>query len=414
MLNVSARTRRYFGPGLPVAVEAQACRAIGDLGLVKFHIATTAPVRRKPLLDEAIDNLEERVAKAEALQENITQHGDVGHYRFAASIWRSLGLGHLTLCYTALGEHAQALQYGRAAVESATPSPDPVIRGISRFYYGHALLAAGEHEEARRQWDFSAKPDLCTSVIALCREPSDEHCRWLRTMRDLKIRFDRHDQHGYTALDYAVLAKHDNCSAIILRGLRDQMDRLHPEEEAEVDRQVNIRKVEAERRKQYRDIFQLTFRPLLAKKMPGTSSDSCLIELRNKYTNALKMDLDKREVFDNFKYISYAAFKSLGKLPKPNSTEDMEYLREHAKPGAAHEPENAARSPYVVFFSYEWRGKTSVPYGERDDSKGSQYKGMIDAIQLLLVSPPELTDTTNLSEDRIFMWLVSYTSLFGR
>ncbi|OQN95998.1 hypothetical protein B0A48_17989 [Cryoendolithus antarcticus] len=405
------------GEGLLLALsaKAQACRAIGNLGLAKYHIATTTPVRRKPMLREAIDDLEKRVSWAEGIQlllddkfqmRRLLGSRDIREkYQFLASVWRILGLGRLTLCYTALGEHEQALQYGRAAVESASQSTDPVTRGVIRFYYGFALLAAGLPDRALRQWEYSTDSDLCSSVIALCQEPSEEHCRYLRKMRKLKVRFDRHDGVGYTALDYAVLADHANCISIVTRGIRDELDSLYPDAEAEADRQVAIKVAEAHRRKQYREILQLTFRTILAIPSVPERSESRILELRLQYAHELSTDLRKRELFDKFRFISYSTFESMGSLPDPNNTDDMATLHQNIR-SAADKPEaQLTAHPYVVFFSYEWRGRKVGQVDKPDDDHNTQYNRMLDAIEKLLRKGNKASGAAGLSRDEVFIWL---------
>nr|OQO17018.1 hypothetical protein B0A51_16819 [Rachicladosporium sp. CCFEE 5018] len=390
---------------LSISAKVQACRAVGKLGMTKYHIATTAPVRRHPLLEEAIDDLERRVQLAESLQHQLERYGDRGKHAFRANVMRIFGLGRLALCYTALHQHEQALQYVRAAAESASRSTDPLVRGLIRFYHGYALLAAGLPDQALLQWEYSTDSDLCSPVIALCKEPSEEHCRWLRRMRSLRSRFDRHDEVGYTALDYAVLADDPKCTAIVTRGLRDEMDSRFPDEEAEADRQVAIKLAEAHRRKQYRDIFQLAFRPILAKTSSSFDSDARLYDLRVQYTIELKTDLRKRELFDKFRSIPYSAFRSLGRLPKPSNVDDMAGLREHLR-AEVHRTEGQLPAwPYIVFFSYEWRGRRVGRLNEPDDNDHTQYNRMVDAVELLLGNKDKTTRTRKLTRDRVFIWL---------
>ncbi|OQO05789.1 hypothetical protein B0A48_09884 [Cryoendolithus antarcticus] len=345
---------------LSISAKVQACRAVGKLGMTKYHIATTAPVRRHPLLEEAIDDLERRVQLAESLQHQLERYGDRGNHAFRANVMRILGLGRLALCYTALHQHEQALQYVRAAAESASRSTDPLVQGLIRFYHG---------------------------------------------MRSLRSRFDRHDEVGYTALDYAVLADDPKCTAIVTRSLRDEMDSRFPDEEAEADRQVAIKLAEAHRRKQYRDIFQLAFRPILAKTSSSFDSDARLYDLRVQYTIELKTDLRKRELFDKFRSIPYSAFKSLGRLPKPSNVDDMAGLREHLRAEVHRTEEQLPAWPYIVFFSYEWRRRRVGRLNEPDDNDHTQYNRMVDAVELLLENQDKTTRTRKLTRDRVFIWL---------
>nr|OQO17498.1 hypothetical protein B0A51_16533 [Rachicladosporium sp. CCFEE 5018] len=383
----------------------QACRSIGNLGITKYHIATTDPVRSQSLLEEAIDHLGKRVQWAEDLQHQLEHHADLGGRCSSVGALRTFGLGRLALCYVALQQPERALQHVQAAVQSASQSTEPLIRGLTRFYHGYTLLAAGLPDQALREWELSSEADLCSPVIALCKEPTEEHCRWLRTMRSLKARFDRYDEVGYTALDYAVLAGHGDCISIVTRGIRDELDALYPDDEAKADTQLAIKVAESHRRKQYREMLQLTLRPVLANPPSVLPWASPLLGLRLQYAHTLRTDLRKRESFDKFKIISYAAFKSLGSLPRPLNAVDMAALQRHIR-------EESAVSffptyPHIVFFSYEWRGRRTGRPSEPDDDSRTQYTRMIDAIELLLLGGPEVTGPTirTLAEKDVYIWL---------
>lgn len=386
-----------------IAAQVQACRAIGNLGLAKIQCAMAMPAEARTVMyKHAIRYLEMRVTIARNILQDIDVKGDPGDYRPMVAEWQSLGLDRLAFCHTAIGDHHRAISCGEAAIELANKAHDPSMLAFSRFYYGNALQAAGSIEEAIHQWN--PEGDLCTPAIAFCKQPSEESCRNLRKLRSLAVGFDGCDEFGYSALDYAVLAGLDKYAALVMRGLRDELDMRYPDDEAEVEHQVDLRKAEARRRKHYRETFQTTFRPRLSQEQEKTSAEKCIAELRELYAHDLRWDLRKQEVLDTFNFLSYTSFKALGHLPNPGDTDGMERLRKQTRDDSLKRSQDSKNTPYVIFFSYEWRGKSPA---EPDDESKTQYSRMKDAIEQLLKNPGELTGIPDLTEDRISIWLVS-------
>lgn len=67
---------------------------------------------------------------------------------------------------------------------------------MSRLFYGRALFLDGYREEALEQFN---SPKVCTSTIALCKEPSQEYRRYLLELVEAGADMDLVEEQSYTA-----------------------------------------------------------------------------------------------------------------------------------------------------------------------------------------------------------------------
>nr|POF01032.1 hypothetical protein CFP56_20980 [Quercus suber] len=377
----------------------QACRAIGNLGLAEYHIAvegrggTSAPyVKDQDLLDNAIKHLHIRIRMAQNLRE---LRFDPEFYLISrAKTWQSIGWDRLTLCFVANGDSKRAVECGRQSQEltQGLRSKDPTVRALSRFYYGYALYHDGQREAAKERWNFTSNDDRCTSVIAMCKEPSKENYRYLELLRTQDVDFDGYDEQGYSALDYAVLSQNDDFRYTVCDGLRNEFTRKCGDHPRLVAERIKDQVREAERRGQYREVFQKVFRPVLLANtheaggfQNSISIIDCIGELRRQYMTLLAKSREQRKTFDNFKYMRYTDFKTkLGKLPSPSSQEDMEVVRDLLHD---YDDQASGKDKYVVFFSYRWLGRNAP-----DDAKQTQYSRMKSAMALFMDQHKELDE----------------------
>lgn len=390
--------------------QAEICRAVGNIGFTKYLLATTRPSDdRQSLLQAAIQDLSERVSLAVKLQTAMRQHGDFDGLEGKARMWRSIGLDRLTLCHLALNQVQEAVKCGLESWSLTQAQADPTVRALSRFYYGNVLLAQGRELEAKAHWDHTADGSLCTSAMALCKEPSTENNRHLRKLLNANVRFDLYDEQEYSALDYAILAGNRTCAAIVEYGLRNEFSKKWPEQEGYVEEQIAMRRLEAKRRKEYRDIFQAHIRPLLSANLGRTAGELRIANLRQSYAQLLENDQSKREAFDKFKFIPFTDLRDkLQRLPNPDDRDGLNKLGKLMKKYDPTQYNNhPSRAPYVIFFSYEWLGKYEHLLGHPDNHGHTQYNRMLNAVECLLALPPEVTGARNLTEDRIHIWLVS-------
>ncbi|KAF7560612.1 hypothetical protein G7046_g3538 [Stylonectria norvegica] len=347
--------------------ERAMCRAIGNLGVVNYQLSQQKDPPDSKLLDLAIDELEERVERARELQRNMgNQAADVktrARWMGVAITWESIGLNRLSLCYTACGDMKRAIDVCVEARRINSDSSDPTVIALSRFFLGRALYLDGQRDAAMAQFN-EARP--CSPAIALCKEPSEEHRQYLKSLVDAGVDMDLVDDHGYTALDYAVFNGDKETEALVLEGLRQG---LGPGAESLIhDRQTGARL-----RKAYRELFQEKLRPVLL----DSSSDDNLKSLRRAYAESLAQDAEKRQLFDGFKFIPYAEFCRFGRLPRWD-----DHLSQNYK-------DDEDEADFVIFFSYRWINKEPGAVSP-DDEKHTQYRRMIDASEELLRLHPSV------------------------
>jgi tetratricopeptide (TPR) repeat protein len=361
-----------------LSTELQMCRAIGNLGMTNYQLAIAGEQIDKTLLHEAIEQLKCRVTSAEDLQRQLI---GCDHYETVLT-WKALGLDRLTLCHAANGDLNEAIRCGENSRSLTSHSHDPTVKGLSRFFYGYALWRDGQREAAVQQWEFSEEGDLCTSVMALCKEPSKEQHVYLRIMVQEHVRMNGYDGQGYSALDYAVFSGDAETRDLILQGL------------ASTNTGPEIRELlkEARLRREYRSIFQGSFRRELMRER-----SDCIAIMRSQYAKMLDTDETKRELLDTFKYVRYMDYMSLGRLPRSDDGITVNFPRP-----TTHRND----STYVISISHRWLGKERLPSSLSPDNEyHTQYNRIKSAVSDFLDTHPEATP------ENIGLWLVSVISM---
>jgi tetratricopeptide (TPR) repeat protein len=361
--------------------ELQMCRAIGNLGMTNYQLAVISERPDRALLQKAIEQLWTRVGSAKDLRERL-----VGRRQYeTVRTWEALGLHRLTLCYAADGNLNEAVRCGEMARETTKYSSDPTVRALSRFFYGYALWRDGQRDEAVEQWEFAKVGDSCTSVMALCKEPSEEQREYLRILVKECVRMDGYDEQNHSALDYAVYCEDEATEQVVLQGLANTYS----------ESEVGKLREEAHLRKQYRKIFQETFRKELMKER-----SDCIATMRSLYAKLLDTDEKKRQLLDRFKYVRYTDFDGLGRMPKSDDGVTRTFSDQ-----TIHQNSNTP-TQYVIFISYRWLGKNNQPPShDPDDADHTQYKRVRVAVAEFLDNNP------NASSENIALWLVSLVTM---
>jgi tetratricopeptide (TPR) repeat protein len=335
------------------------------------------------LLELAIEQLKERVNRARHIKEALNiekmdpkkKFGRLKH----ASVWESVGLNRLSLCYTAQGNTREAINMARESQNIKIEPKDPTVIAMSHFFYGRALLRDGQREAAMEQFSPSV---ACTPTIALCKEPSEENRQYVQELVDVGVDMDHVDEYGYTALDYAVFGMDIEMEEIVIKGLRHTL-------KGGVDEEIIKRQYEARLRKGYRELFHDKMRPVLL-----NGGADALKNLRIVYAAALATNEQETmtQRFDTLKYVRYSDFLRCGRLPRYSDGFAKELSSElHAPQGLAAE--------FIIFFSYRWinqEGNRSFP----DDAENSQYHRMVKAMRDFLDLNPAV------DPDRLGIWLV--------
>jgi tetratricopeptide (TPR) repeat protein len=361
--------------------ELQMCRAIGNLGMTNYQLAVMSEPPDGALLQRAIKQLWMRVDSAKELLVRL-----VGRRQYeTVRAWEALGLHRLTLCYAADGKLNEAVSCGKMSRETTEDSSDPTVRALSRFFYGYALWRDGQRDEAVEQWEFAKVGDSCTSAMALCKEPSEEQREYLRILVKERVRMDGYDEQNHSALDYAVYCGDEVTEQVVLQGLAN----THSESE------VGKLREEAHLRKQYRKIFQETFRKELMKER-----SDCIATMRRLYAKLLDTDETKRQLLDRFKYVRYTDFDGLGRMPESDDGVTLTFSDQN------HQQNSNTPTQYVIFISYRWLGKDNQPPShDPDDADHTQYKRVRVAVTEFLDNHP------NASPGNIALWLVSLVTM---
>ncbi|KAH7355972.1 hypothetical protein BKA66DRAFT_446084 [Pyrenochaeta sp. MPI-SDFR-AT-0127] len=339
-----------------------ACRAIGNVGMVNYQLYLESDPKDYDLLESAISQLNERIERARAIRDVVLEA--IGHSR-------------LSLCYLAKGDFPRAVKVARENFRLTGLQKDATKVGFAGAFLGRALLLAGHKEEALT---YFTPISGCSPIIALCKEISGEHRKYIMEMinagADLKFR----DDQGYSALECAVYNGDEETAKIIEQGLRNQIQR----EGGNVDSQMAQLIYEANLRKGYRDIFQDKLRPvLLSGKDNPMQQGLTLHTLRQTYASSLANDKRNEETFDGLKYIRYADFVRVKHLPRSNDG----YTR------SLSERQANQLNPFILFFSYRWIAKNTqqhVAAFSPDDENRTQYKRMLNAIEQFLKLHPEV------------------------
>lgn len=370
---------------LALEIEADACRAAGNLGMAKYQLYIQQEDRSdKTKLQESIQLLlEDRVNKSRALQKRLRK-GDklMGKLK----LWESIGAGRLSLPYAANGEFENAIKWGKLAMEMTRDGPDPTSAAFSRFFYGYALLNSGDTVGAEREFSFYQEKGQCTPAIALCKEPSAEHRGYLASLIKTGVDLTGYDQQGYSALDYAVYAGDEEATKILRRGLYGQV-----EDPDEVEGHYKM----ALLRKHFREIFHAQFRPIINLKRTDT-----LQVLRNKYEQIWTTTEAKRKHFDQLRLISLEDFDGHGKLPRFGMQDNL--ARDFKEISEKSSSNGQQRKPFVIFISYRWLGHEAVPrINGPDDHQNTQYNRVLSAIDGVLEQHSEIR------KEDVYFWLVS-------
>ncbi|KAI6169058.1 hypothetical protein EDD17DRAFT_1524762, partial [Pisolithus thermaeus] len=374
---------QYNTAKLQSNAQAQ-CRAVGNLGMVNYQLSGQI---RGPLLDLAIEQLTERVTSVRRLKAALdTQSSDPSqrHLFNTFTTWEMVGLSRLSLCYTARGEGKKATRAASEGVELAANSADSTAIAMSRLFYGRALLLDGQHQEALKQFN---PPNGCTPAIALCKEPSEEHRTYLAELVVAGADMDAVDEQGYKALDYAVFNGDTATEMVVLSGLRQQLMR-------KVENEVAERQNEAKLRKGYRELFQDKLRPVL---LGSNGNRNALQDLRRVYADALAADVEKATRFDVFKYVRYADFLSLGRVPcssdkLPGSDGP---LVQRFRSSTQNDSQLSGTAEFVIFFSHRGiEGGSVTTKDTPDDSNNKQYKRMLNATENFLKLHPSVDSET--------------------
>ncbi|KAK6955402.1 hypothetical protein Daesc_003039 [Daldinia eschscholtzii] len=366
MFEMQYHTARQLG------LEAEACRAVGNLGMVNYQISQRD--KDEKILDLAIVQLQERVQLARSLQQPLDAKGeprDSGTMKNGKN-WEIIGLSRLSLCLSARNSLDEAVKTAQQALALVTGFGDPTVVALTRFFYGHALRLSGRLEEAMEQFNTCTG---CTPAIALCKEPSEEHLGYLKGLVSAGVDLQIIDEQGYTALDYAVFSGNDEFKEAVVRGLQKG---------AATDYDVEAWLAGARLRKSYRKLFQDVLRPILLARR--RDADDCMPRLRSAYAGSLRADAEARHMFSEFSFVPYSAFRSLGRLPKHTDGLVKEFRDEpEPEPDSESESKELKTPDFVIFFSYRWRGASSP-----DDESNTQYKRMLAATEEFLKLHPAI------------------------
>ncbi|GAB1743489.1 hypothetical protein NU219Hw_g9317t1 [Hortaea werneckii] len=357
------------------------CRAVGNLGMVNYQLSQQIGDDR--LLDVAIQQLNERVDCARAIQNvsvGVIEDKSVLASKAKYGATReAIGLARLSLCHSAKGDMEKALDAASKSLAIAQSLEETTVLAMSCLFYGLALLQDGQRKLALHYLNPSSTP--CTPAIALCKEPSEEHRQYLQKLVDVGADMGKSDEHGYTALDYAVFNGDTVGSAIILSGIVDPTTR-----EGESVRHGLL--VDAKLRKGYRQVFQEQLRPILKRRQP-----SCLQNVHRVYANAMAADPEKSAMFEKLKYVKYADLTRHGRFPRSSDGITQTFATESTPYS------EALVEPFILFISYRWVTKTPW-HAAPDDDENTQYRRTISAAEEFLELHPEV------KRERLGVWIV--------
>jgi hypothetical protein len=157
------------------------------------------------------------------------------------------------------------------------------------------------------------------------------------------------------------------------------------EVEKAVDREVSVRRRQAELRRQYRSLLQEHIRPELRKKSVNTFQ-----ELRKIYSKIVSQDSEEQRMFSNFHYVKYKDFRRHGKLPISTAGLTKQFNNKSM------EPTSEDQDNFIIFLSYRWIGDNTP-----DDENGTQWRRMMSAADDFLLANPDVR------ADNLSLWLVS-------
>ncbi|KAK4100419.1 hypothetical protein N658DRAFT_473327 [Parathielavia hyrcaniae] len=380
-----------LGLATVLGLDGPLCRARCNLGIVEYQLArrrwNAAEAEVDCMVAVAMDHLEKGIQIAEKIQAEEAMrrgHGPTTREREARG-WRALAYGQMTLCYCLWADVKtpdeeemleKAADAGRNAVASARAMLSSALP-MARFCYGHVLLRQGHRELALHQFNDAAWPWpewTVSPVMVMCKEPSDEHREYLAEMIEAGADVNGVDFDGYTALDHAVFSGDAECEAMVLGGLRKQLDLF--------DIDLAARRTEAHLRKGYREMLQEKLRPILYRR---NEDPDCMKKLRRVYAETLAADPDKSRFFDRLRFIRYTDFKQFGRLPRSSD-------------GLVRSYEDGDDLDVLVFFSYRWLNQDKS-LNTPDDANHAQYRRMLNAAELYL------QQNTPVDETKLCIWM---------
>ena len=377
--------------GLARQMEEQACRAVGNVGMVKYQRAKLdmTSADNQSLLEEAIRDFKARVERSRALKsrpQGLLDPQEASALQKKALQWEAIGIVRLVLCFIEKNDVDKALEHGELGIEVCKDLPDPTSRAHARFYYGYALWKAGKNQEARDMFEFQGSDDRdkCTPAMAFCKEPSAEYRGYLELIIHAGARMHHDDEQGYSALDYAVFSGNEQTELIVIRGLNasaEAGDMFSSSSVSDLRYQAHLRKL-------YRTILQEHFRPAFSYNL-----DDPIGQAREKYAQLLGNNSAMTTQLDRLKFVKYKTFRAHHRLPRFDDRDVVTEYQSH--------DDGTAEHPVVVFISYRWIGASSTPpLAGPDDQSNTQYLRMIDAME-------KLKRSRRLREDDLALWLVS-------
>ena len=415
------RDQFNFSEGTSIAAETGRCYAIRNQGIAAYNLSQQAQQQyREGLLKEAMQDVETGMKLAQSLHDRLEKEEPGSPNIWYIVRWQVSCIDRLAICYVAAGNHRKAAklvaksQTIQDELRRRRGSEESDLRAYSNFFYGKVLYATGQKEEALKAWN--PGPGQCSSAIALCKEPSKEHAGYLKELADAGCDFSSYDEQGFSALDYAEMsdiAYKMGMTQTILDSFRRDLRVVFASQEAHlsesqistmVKAEIQTRRAQAKVRWCYRDILQEKVRPELRK-----HNTDAIGNLRTIYANSLTMDKWKRRTLDWFRYVEYNEFKRLGRLPIAD--EDREVTNEWSTRAIvdSHEIGGDQSNVFIVFFSYRWIGASRDPPIEGpDDAYNTQYRRMLQALELLLEEQKEV------SPDNVGIWLVSQAAIAAK
>ncbi|PPJ54076.1 hypothetical protein CBER1_06341 [Cercospora berteroae] len=231
------------------------------------------------------------------------------------------------------------------------------------YVYGRTLLLSGRHQEALDHFNHHHG---ISPAVAFCKTSSEHNRQCLRNLASAGANFERADEDGCSAFNYAVINGDLEAEAIVVvAALRSNL-------EQKASGEIHQRLREARLRKHFRKIYQ----ELLHPKLIG-AGEKAMSKVRTVYAEALAKDPAKCWAFDAFKYVRYSDLAKHGRLPRSNAGLTHSYC-----------PRTTADN-FFLFFSYRWIN--ADPWArEPDDEENTQHQYILQAIERFLVLHPSV------------------------
>ncbi|KAM3413738.1 hypothetical protein BST61_g10426 [Cercospora zeina] len=348
--------QEQYGQAIRTCDEQERCRSTLNLGISNYLLFKSN--QNSKLLCLAEDQLRESIRLARRLSKRLKSVDLIDVQTLEA-----LALARLSLCYSARDKRREAVGMTEMSVEPTRSISDPFVRAMSNFLHSRALRDVGEQKKAL------AMVSVCgamSPIIAFCRQPSQEHCGYLRELLEMNANFDIQDRHGYSPLDYATFNEHVDARDIVVQALKRQF--LSTGAYADVNLEIERRRSEAILRMSYREMFQDKIRPVL------TARPASVRDIRVAYDRALDLEKGKTTTFDRLKYVRYAGLIRFKRFPR--SSDDI--VEEYSANSTVQ---------HIIFISYRWT--TRDPWGKSpDDNERRLYQKTMAAIRDFLDSHP--------------------------